>query len=94
MDVDVDGHSFSAMLIESAIRQEWLQEGNPIDLVFKETEVPPYFHWVHGWGHTLLFYLKREIAIEFEFGDAVNCQIKNSNLGFKCIENKKTLSSL
>lgn len=39
VDVDVDGHSFSAMLIESATQPEWLQEGNSIDLVFKETEV-------------------------------------------------------
>ena len=39
VDVDVDGHGFSAMLIESASHPEWLQEGNLIDLVFKETEV-------------------------------------------------------
>ncbi len=39
VDVDVDGHRFSAMLIESATQPEWLQEGNTIDLVFKETEV-------------------------------------------------------
>ena len=39
MDVDVDGHSFSAMLIESATQPEWLQTGNAIELVFKETEV-------------------------------------------------------
>jgi molybdate transport system regulatory protein len=39
VDVDVDGHGFSAMLIESATQPEWLQEGNAVDLVFKETEV-------------------------------------------------------
>lgn len=39
VDVDVDGHGFSAMLIESATQPEWLQTGNAIDLVFKETEV-------------------------------------------------------
>ena len=39
VDVDVDGHGFSAMLIESATQPKWLQEGNSIDLVFKETEV-------------------------------------------------------
>lgn len=39
VDVDVYGHGFSAMLIESATQPEWLQEGNSIDLVFKETEV-------------------------------------------------------
>ena len=39
VDVDVDGQNFSAMLIESATRPEWLQEGYSIDLVFKETEV-------------------------------------------------------
>jgi len=39
VDVDVDGHSFSAMLIESATQPEWLQPGNTIELVFKETEV-------------------------------------------------------
>ena len=35
VDVDVDGHGFSAMLIESATQPEWLQTGNTIDLVFK-----------------------------------------------------------
>jgi len=39
VDVEVDGHGFSALLIESATRPEWLQVGNTIDLVFKETEV-------------------------------------------------------
>jgi molybdopterin-binding protein len=39
VDVDVEGHGFSAMLIESTARQDWLQEGNSVDLVFKETEV-------------------------------------------------------
>ena len=39
VDVDVDGHGFSAMLIESAIQPEWLTTGSAIDLVFKETEV-------------------------------------------------------
>jgi len=39
VDVDVDGHNFSAMLIESAFSPEWLQTGRIIELVFKETEV-------------------------------------------------------
>jgi len=39
VDVDVNGHGFSAMLIESATQPEWLQTGKTIDLVFKETEV-------------------------------------------------------
>lgn len=39
VDVDVDGHSFSAMLIESATPPGWLYVGNVIGLVFKETEV-------------------------------------------------------
>jgi molybdate transport system regulatory protein len=39
VDVDVDGHSFSAMLIESTTQPEWLKTGNTIELVFKETEV-------------------------------------------------------
>ena len=39
VDVDVDGHGFSALLIESATHPEWLMAGNTIDLVFKETEV-------------------------------------------------------
>jgi molybdate transport system regulatory protein len=39
VDVDVDGHGFSAMLIESSTHQQWLEKGNTIDLVFKETEV-------------------------------------------------------
>jgi|SRR5665647_149068 len=39
VDVTVDGHGFSALLIESATHPKWLQTGNTIDLVFKETEV-------------------------------------------------------
>jgi molybdate transport system regulatory protein len=39
VDVEVDGHGFSAMLIESASQPDWLQVGNTIELVFKETEV-------------------------------------------------------
>ena len=39
VDVAVDGHGFSALLIESATHPQWLQTGNTIDLVFKETEV-------------------------------------------------------
>lgn len=39
VDVAVAGQGFSALLIESATRPEWLQKSNTIDLVFKETEV-------------------------------------------------------
>lgn len=39
VDVDIDGQGFSALLIESATKPEWLQVGNGITLVFKETEV-------------------------------------------------------
>jgi molybdate transport system regulatory protein len=39
VDVDIDGQGFSALLIESATQPQWLQKGNTIDLVFKETEV-------------------------------------------------------
>ncbi|HRX12947.1 MAG TPA: TOBE domain-containing protein [Draconibacterium sp.] len=39
VDVDVEGVLFSAMLIESATQPEWLQTGNSIELIFKETEV-------------------------------------------------------
>lgn len=39
VDADVNGHGFSALLIESASRHEWLQIGHTVDLVFKETEV-------------------------------------------------------
>jgi molybdopterin-binding protein len=39
VDVDVNGQGFSALLIESATHPQWLQKGNTIDLVFKETEV-------------------------------------------------------
>jgi molybdopterin-binding protein len=39
IDVDVDGHAFSALLIGSAINPKWLHLGNTIGLVFKETEV-------------------------------------------------------
>lgn len=39
VDVDINGQDFSALLIESATRPDWLKESNPIALVFKETEV-------------------------------------------------------
>ncbi len=39
VDADVNGQVFSALLIESTSRPEWLQIGNTVDLVFKETEV-------------------------------------------------------
>jgi molybdate transport system regulatory protein len=39
VDIAVDGHGFSALLIESATHPQWLQTGNTINLVFKETEV-------------------------------------------------------
>ena len=39
VDIDVDGQGFSALLIESATQQDWLQKGNSIGMVFKETEV-------------------------------------------------------
>ena len=39
VDIDVDGHNFSAMVIESATHLEWLIESNAVELVFKETEV-------------------------------------------------------
>jgi molybdate transport system regulatory protein len=39
VDAEVDGQGFSALLIESVTRPEWLEVGKAIDLVFKETEV-------------------------------------------------------
>jgi len=39
VDVAVGKQGFSALLIESASHPDWLQTGNTIDLVFKETEV-------------------------------------------------------
>lgn len=39
VDVEVNGHGFSSMLIESASQPDWLFQGNTINLVFKETEV-------------------------------------------------------
>lgn len=39
VDVSVEGHGFSALLIESATPASWLEIGKEIDLVFKETEV-------------------------------------------------------
>ena len=39
IDVDVDGHGFSAMLIDSSINHQWLLVGREITLLFKETEV-------------------------------------------------------
>jgi molybdate transport system regulatory protein len=39
VDIDVDGCSFSALLIESDTHLEWLETENTVSLVFKETEV-------------------------------------------------------
>jgi molybdate transport system regulatory protein len=39
IDIDVNGHGFSALLIESISQPQWLKIGNTIDVVFKETEV-------------------------------------------------------
>ena len=39
VDAEVEGQGFSALLIESVNRPEWLEVGKAVDLVFKETEV-------------------------------------------------------
>jgi len=39
VDVEVEQHTFSALLIESVIQPEWLESGKKVDIVFKETEV-------------------------------------------------------
>ena len=39
IDVDVDGHAFSVLLIESTTNPNWLHTGNTVDIVFKETEI-------------------------------------------------------
>ncbi|MEI7596183.1 MAG: TOBE domain-containing protein [Bacteroidota bacterium] len=39
VDIDVDEHCFSALLIESTTQLEWLSVGNKVKLIFKETEV-------------------------------------------------------
>ncbi len=39
VDIRVEEHPFSALLIESAQTPDWLTEGNQVEVVFKETEV-------------------------------------------------------
>lgn len=39
IDLEVNGQGFSALLIESAEKPEWLQKEQSVNLVFKETEV-------------------------------------------------------
>jgi len=39
VDIDVEGHSFSAMLIESVVSPQWLQKDSHTYIIFKETEV-------------------------------------------------------
>jgi len=39
VDAEAEGQAFSALLIESVNRPEWLEMGKAVDLVFKETEV-------------------------------------------------------
>jgi len=38
-DVDVNGYSFSSILIDSGEHDSWLKTGNNVSVVFKETEV-------------------------------------------------------
>lgn len=39
VDAEVEGHQFSAILISSEGEYDWLKTGNPVSLIFKETEV-------------------------------------------------------
>ena len=39
VDAEVDGQGFSALMIEASDRPDWLNVGNHVSLVFKETEV-------------------------------------------------------
>lgn len=39
VDAEYEGQNFSALMIESQQRPDWLIEGKTVDLVFKETEV-------------------------------------------------------
>jgi molybdenum-pterin binding domain len=39
VDIKVENHLFSAMLIASDEENSWLKTGNRVDVVFKETEV-------------------------------------------------------
>lgn len=39
VDIDVNGHNFSALLIESTTHLQWLRVENNVHVIFKETEV-------------------------------------------------------
>lgn len=39
IDIEVDEHSFTAMLIEASKPSDWLKVGKIVNIVFKETEV-------------------------------------------------------
>jgi molybdate transport system regulatory protein len=39
VDIEVHKQNFSALMIESVVRPDWLVENQAVDVVFKETEV-------------------------------------------------------
>ena len=39
VDIEVHKQNFSALMIESVVRPDWLVENQAVDIVFKETEV-------------------------------------------------------
>jgi molybdate transport system regulatory protein len=65
VDIDVLGQGFSALLIESAIRPQWLEVGNAVDVVFKETEVS----------------LAKDLQGKISMRNRLNCNVTSINRG-------------
>ncbi|NLT51984.1 MAG: TOBE domain-containing protein [Ignavibacteria bacterium] len=65
IDLEVNGQGFSALLIESAEKPEWLKTEQAVNLVFKETEVS----------------LAKKLAGQISVRNRMNCKVINIERG-------------
>ena len=65
IDADVEGYSFSAMLIDSASKPEWLEIGKMVHLIFKETEVS----------------LAKDLSGKISFRNQLKCKVQSIERG-------------
>jgi molybdate transport system regulatory protein len=64
-DIDVGGDMFSALMIQAPETPAWLQKGNSIGLIFKETEVS----------------LGKKVTGRLSFRNQLPCVVKNVKRG-------------
>ena len=65
VDIDVEGKGFSALLIESTPRHNWIRKGNSVNIVFKETEVS----------------LAKELSGRISLRNRMNCKVLGVDRG-------------